>query len=719
MDFSTVSDEELLKPDASPDFGAMSDEELLKPDAVKNLGNVSDEELLKPDVPQDLESVSDEELLKPDLPDIDVENGILAQKGQTPAPQSTATPAPQSTQPVEQPPTQPVEQPPIEQPPPDTHWQEVEARGREFNLGDEIMRAARGLAKVGDYLKASKEAKLGKELSGFGAVMANLPVAGAHMEAEQNRQMLMEEKLARGEFANTFEMTKAALTLGIPRETVKKINEAAAGNVDLARQLFSDLVMDDYERRLETRARKGNEAAELQKGFNWIQKQAAGAAKLGEDVVNMTVAAPFTIGAEAANRATELHEAGADGNEAMVKGLVGAQAERMVWGAKLLKYVPFGGKIMRYVEGGAGKWLKKNAAELIGMVAKTRINELVDDVGGMKIHDGMNVETGEDQRTLGEWAKDSVSLKNNAELLLELLPVHFGMKAVSRISPAGLKAAKTRKAKALLLENYGVDKERIGKLSDEEVDSICRFLADPKLTEEKFKRFVDYVARDADAGAEKLAAAVDMSVAAKEQKLTAEQEIAFDETARAFNGEDKTLNGRVKNRIQEKLADEAVNGTPEGQDSLRARLDDPAEMEIEIKKATEEILFEDNAAEVAKSVNTKSLGTKAGDRATEIATTMPRTADKTESRIAGEIAAADLDMPPDRVWEVAQYLAAHGETASPDGQPMTKERIAEVEKAMVADKVGVVPVEQPDGTFKTVNEVEAEAAREERKSGLP
>ena len=218
---------------------------------------------------------------------------------------------------------------------------------------------------------------------------------------------------------------------------------------------------------------------------------------------------------------------------------------------------------------------------------------------------------------------------------------------------------------------------------------------------------------------EPIRAAQEMRAAANASRFTPEQRTTLNMRIPEFVGEDAEMTGRVMDRISEKMADEAINGTPEGKTPLRERLDDPTEMEIEIQKATEELLFEDNAAEVAKSVNTKSLGTKAADRATEIETAMPRTADKTESRIAGEIGAADPDMDAERVWEVAEYLAAHGEPTSPDGQPLTKERIAEVEKAMVDDKAGVVPVEQPDGTFKTVNEVEAEAAREERKNGLP
>lgn len=603
---------------------------------------------------------------------------------------------------------------------PDTHWQEMDDRAGKFNLGDRIMDAARGVAEIGDYLKTSKEARFGKELSGICAVLANTPVIGTNMEAEQNRQMLIEEKLAKGEFSNTLEMSRAALTLGIPQETIKQITDAAAGDAAKARQYFSELVLDDYEKRQETRAEKSRQARDQEKNLNWLQKQGAGAVGLASTVVNMTpVAAPFTIGADAANRASELHDAGADGNDAMVKGLVGAEAERLVWGAKLLNKIPFGDKISRYVDGGAGKWLKKNASELLGMVAKTRLTELIDDVGGMKVQDGVNVETGEDQRTLGEWARDSVSLKKNGELLLELLPVHFGMKAVRRISPSGLAAAKSRKERAELLERYGVDKDRVGKLSDDEIDSICRFLANPNLTEEKFNRFVDYVAKDADAGAEKLAAAVDMSAAAKEQKFTPEQEMAIDEIAPQFNGDDAKLNGRVKERIRQKLADEAVNGTPEGQTPLRERLNDPAEVEAEVNRATEEVLMADNYGEIAKSVNRQTLGTKASDRAAQLITSMPRTADKDESRIAGEIAAADPEISAERVWELAEYIAAHGRgTEGAGADPLTKDRIAEIEREIVNDKAGVVPVEQPDGTFKTVNEVEAEAARDERKGDV-
>jgi len=203
-------------------------------------------------------------------------------------------------------------------------------------------------------------------------------------------------------------------------------------------------------------------------------------------------------------------------------------------------------------------------------------------------------------------------------------------------------------------------------------------------------------------------------------KLTPEQESTLNMRIPEFTGEDTDMQVKVRERIVRKMTDEAVNGTPKDangneQTPLRERLNDPAEMETEIMKATEEVLFENNTAEIAKNVNTSTLGMKAGETAAKLASKMTRTADATECRIAGLIARENPDMDADRVWTVAEHLAAKGFN---EKIILTKDRVETIEKEMASNAAETVPVEQPDGSLKTVSEMEAETAREERKAGI-
>lgn len=575
-----------------------------------------------------------------DLPDIDVENGILAQKSQT-----TQTPAVQTTQPtatVEQQPT-PAEQQP------DTHWQEMDERARQFNLGDAIYAAGEhiveGLKGARDVigsvanpvLKLVGDAAQGLgNLSAHGVVMPNGIVIGERGELGGNK--LTPDELAVKRKNNIGTAIGRAINEGVDTIFPNEPNDNPV-------------------------------TAKIQ--------------KVGNEIGGLL---RFTIGSAAALGAAEYGPTWNADYDAYIKAGK-TPAEAAAWAdlggitnaifAMALKGIPVG----HYVKKMFGWELPENL-----------LKEAIDKAGTL----GMKEVKAEMTKILaGQLFKNAVT---EAGVL------------------GGVSAAQTAATGAIqqLGTTGEIDAEALGEAALESglhgaaTGAILGALP------------IAVKIPEARKGAEEpIRTMQKMRAAANASRFTPEQKTTLNMRIPEFVGDDAEMTGRVMDRIREKMADEAVNGTPEGKTPLRERLDDPAEMEIEIQKATEELLFEDNAAEVAKSVNTKSLGTKAADRATEIATAMPRTADKTESRIAGEIAAADPDMDAERVWEVAEYFAAHGEAASPDGQPLTKERIAEVEKAMVDDKAGVVPVEQPDGTFKTVNEVEAEAAREERKSGLP
>ena len=93
-----------------------------------------------------------------------------------------------------------------------------------------------------------------------------------------------------------------------------------------------------------------------------------------------------------------IEKRGTDSDTAMLKGFAGAAVERVIWSgatAKAFKALPGGAKVASKIE--RGGFLKKNAGELAGMVAKSRLTELADEVVGLNVADS---ESGE---SFGDW----------------------------------------------------------------------------------------------------------------------------------------------------------------------------------------------------------------------------------------------------------------------------------------------------------------------------
>ena len=89
-----------------------------------------------------------------------------------------------------------------------------------------------------------KQAQTGKDAS----VLDFLPVVGGVRQAEQNRQEAMEQKLFSGEYRDTLEASRYALSLGISQEEVRRIN--GLGDDAAVRKGFSDAVKDRFTARI-------------------------------------------------------------------------------------------------------------------------------------------------------------------------------------------------------------------------------------------------------------------------------------------------------------------------------------------------------------------------------------------------------------------------------------------------------------------------------------
>lgn len=606
MDFSTMSDEELLKPDAETDFSAMSDEELLKPDAKDDISKLSDEELLKPDAPQDLEQLSDEELLKPD-----------AQPSQTQEQPTQDHPAAVAQKPT------PVEQPQ------DTHWQEMDERARQFNLGDAISDAAETVGKtIGKGLDALESGK--RRLEGIlfpaGSIQSEMAAGGG---AVAGKMM----KMAANVPLNAIEAAGNMFGQDQVRDFAVRAKKFIDQKIDTTTE---PLVTGnpEWDKKLSKFSEMGTNAVATLFAY-----AVPGAATV--DIAALSVNTFF-------NRLREGLDKGMTFNKASAMALVDAGLE----GLK-------GVTIRRLLKGanGPGAFFDKLVEE--GMTAlKFAGIDMAQDV----VQQGFEGADNPDMTRAKERGQEGLE---NAVVFQTI-------------------AGASRKAAGVVFDKNTDPKKGIQDLEAEREQARQKSLAEEVAS-----------------------------------KFTPEQKTSLNMLVQELYGVDTDFQIRVMDRIAAKMKREATEGSPVGKDPLRSRLDDPAEMEKEIQIAAEELLFEDNAAEIAKSINTDTLGVKAGDQIVELVKVMPRTADKVESRLAGEIRAANPEMSAERVWELAEYLAAHEGEISRDGKPLTKERVAEIEKQMSEDASGTVPVEQPDGSLKTVNEVEAEAAREERKNLPP
>ena len=419
---------------------------------------------------------------------------------------------------------------------PDFYGKSVEDRGKLVDTLAEMFPAEKQSLGVLGTLKAQKEAELGREM-GYGETLArSIPFLGSILDATEKGKESNERRLYNGEFRDTLEASRLAKAIGVPEEKIREINEEANANAtgytvfgapinpdtDLARQRYHDLLQDALIARIQTRAKAGEQLS--QNEINFLQKVGVGAVGAGRTIAEMASGpvAAATLGVSAMNRAADLHNgqmtvaangevltSGDDGDTAMLKGFLGATGERLIWMklGQAAKALPGGGKV---ADAFSKNWLTQNAGEIGGMVVKQRLTNLLDDVVGLNVRDG------EEKKALSDWAKDFVSVSSNAEMLLEMLPIHFAMKGAHRFMPSGREAAQSRKAQREALGKY-IDPERLKGMSDTDVNNLYRYITSPHLTEERVEKFMSGVAADMKRGGSEAAIDKDINAASAER----------------------------------------------------------------------------------------------------------------------------------------------------------------------------------------------------------
>ena len=425
---------------------------------------------------------------------------------------------------------------------------------------------------------------------------------------------------------------------------------------------------------------------------------------------------------------------GDDANTAAAKGIISSAIET---GAEVI-----GGKLAGKVVGGVGKKLAEMTVgkfpiveEVAGKLVATPIGKIVAKVAtalnklkgwaSRKLHiDGLGEEYIEEwldptlNAVMGSDTRDAEQIQDPGARVWEAQKDFFTVDNQQRLitsliilQGAGNLIAYCAERKRMnvvddyLLKNGLMTDEEISEKSPEEkAQAMNEYVA--SLSEGKLAEILNQTAEMADGAAASIADEV-----TKPKEFTPEQNIALDETIPQFVGASETLFQRVKERICEKLTTGQLGGAQAS--GVVDPLDDPKQREDLVMRTVEEILHEDNMAEIERTVNVKTVGFGWQEVSVNLDKAMPRTADTVTSGYAGRIAAANPQMDAERVWEIAGYVAAN-EATSPELRTQLeqgKTGIEEIEKLMSEDGAGIVPVEQPDGSFKTVNEVEAEAAK--------
>ena len=425
---------------------------------------------------------------------------------------------------------------------------------------------------------------------------------------------------------------------------------------------------------------------------------------------------------------------GDDANTAAAKGIISSAIET---GAEVI-----GGKLAGKVVGGVGKKLAEMTVgkfpiveEVAGKLVATPIGQTVAKAAtalnklkgwaSRKLHiEGLGEEYIEEwldptlNAVMGSDTRDAEQIQDPGARVWEAQKDFFTVDNQQRLitsliilQGAGNLIAYCAERKRMnvvddyLLKNGLMTDEEISEKSPEEkAQAMNEYVA--SLSEGKLAEILNRTAGMADGAAASIADEV-----TKPKEFTPEQNIALDETIPQFVGANETLFQRVKERIREKLTTGQLGSAQAS--GVVDQLDDPKQREDLVMRTVEEILHEDNMAEIDRTVNVKTVGFGWQDVSGKLDEAMPRTADTVTSGYAGRIAAANPQMDAERVWEIAGYVAAN-EATSPELRTQLeqgKTGIEEIEKLMSEDGAGIVPVEQPDGSFKTVNEVEAEAAR--------
>lgn len=499
--------------------------------------------------------------------------------------------------------------------------------------------------------------ELGREVGSGEAALRSTPFVGTAMNVIEKGNEYKEQRLFNGDFQNPLEAAVVAKNAGYPQERIDAINERANAayqesldtdldgkvaeqkRMEVLRAGYRDLAKDAITRRIVARQQAGEKLSN--NDLNWLQEAGVGAIGAAQSIAEMAnpVAGAATAGMGAMNRAgtmgvdrMNMDEEGnvvteQKGDEnALLKGAASSVAERVIWGGgakKLLGTTKWGKKLVDAVDGAVGKAATKggavarNAAELEGMVLKSRFTELVDEVAGA------NVRSGDKGESFKDWAVKFLNPVENVKTAIELLPMHGAFKAMHWAKGKfDGSEAQMQKMRADLTER-GVSEETMKSLNDADLANIYRMMRVPQMTEERIGKFVDDVAKDAKADVNKLKAVQEIAKSKSEGKpseLTKEQAARVDEVVGNFVQDDA-----AKKVVRDAVADEIRRDPTLAEDPERLeksvmtaaeKMNAPAEEPAKSAEAVEKRVAEKPAE---KSLGEKTVEQKMEGREAQIA----------------------------------------------------------------------------------------------------
>ena len=148
---------------------------------------------------------------------------------------------------------------------------------------------------------------------------------------------------------------------------------------------------------------------------------------------------------------------------------------------------------------------------------------------------------------------------------------------------------------------------------------------------------------------------------------------------------------------------DVIGGEPSAAIQAAERIVDNAAPSVRYRVTAENA---ENVAQLTDTVNVKTVGEGWRDKQRELFDTMPAEATPLEVNVAGRITLADKTIKPEEAWEIAAWAVANAHVPGVIDNVNNPKALREL---MAKDSVGVIPVEQRDGSFKTVNEIEAKS----------
>lgn len=405
-------------------------------------------------------------------------------------------------------------------------------------------------------IKKNQEAQFG-EMSTGELLYSMIPIFG---KAEQTRQEMNERALFNGDYKNTLEGGKIAAAAGVPQEVIDRIYEETGSggrnrfggwnqhDIELFKEKMKAVIEPVLKKRIESRE---SAQRDLQNNdLNIAQKIAVGLSGAGE-LATMTSGAvaaatlpgaAITRGARNSMPGLTLDENGnivqiSEGDseaKSIAKGIAGAAAERFIWmglgkvvkagGDKLLKKFPgvdkalgsVAGKPMQWSAAAAKKLSESEGGRLIlktgdilgkientvhlgslpAMMVKSRLTELTDDVIGL------NVAGDQEGEKFSDWLSKFVSVKDNFDLMVNLIGIHAAMSGIAAIRARGANRSFRKNAREILGDYLG--EEQLSKLSNEDAAMLVKMMTSKGLTAERAEKFLNDVRSDLAAAEQKI-----------------------------------------------------------------------------------------------------------------------------------------------------------------------------------------------------------------------